>query len=96
MVCLQQEGRWFVCLPCVLFANKERLGKFVTENTIIASAIHLCGTQSIALRRHRDDSTADSGSNKGAILNYSIKIWEHISMKLPKMQFTLVKPYRTK
>ena len=136
MFVYSKEEDGLFCLPCVLFANKERLGQFVTEKfnhwtkktckfsshnskqyhklavtqaealksthcmpelaidnqlrgiredeiarnrTIIkhiASAIHLCGTQSIALRGHRDDSTADSGSNKGnflAILNYSIK-----------------------
>ena len=67
----------------------------------IASAVHLCGTQSIALCGHRDDSTANSGSNKRnflAILNYSIKSMGTlylllIPMKLPKMQFTLEKPF---
>lgn len=42
----------------------------------IADAIHLCGTQDIALRGHRDDSTADPKSNKGtflAILHYGIR-----------------------
>jgi hypothetical protein len=42
----------------------------------IADAIHLCGTQSIALRGHRDDSTADPHRNKGtflAVLQYGIR-----------------------
>ena len=42
----------------------------------IADAIHVCGTQNIALRGHRDDSTADPNSNKGtflAILQYGIR-----------------------
>ena len=131
-----KEEDGLFCLPCVLFASKEKLDQLVTEKfnhwtkktpkfsynskqyhklavtqaealksshnrpelaidnqlkdiredeiaknrTIIkhiASAIHLCGTQSIVLRGHRDkdDSTSDS-DNKGnflAILNYSIK-----------------------
>lgn len=40
----------------------------------IADAILFCGRQGIALRGHRDDSTADPNSNKGnfiALLNYS-------------------------
>ena len=31
MVCLQQGGGRFVLFAIVLFANKERLGQFVTE-----------------------------------------------------------------
>jgi len=42
----------------------------------IAEAIHLCGSQGIALRGHRDDATADEDSNKGnflAILHYAVR-----------------------
>lgn len=42
----------------------------------IADAIHVCGTQNIALRGHRDNSTADPHSNKGtflSILEYGIR-----------------------
>lgn len=42
----------------------------------IADAVRVCGTQNIALRGHRDDSTADPHSNKGtflAILQYGTR-----------------------
>ena len=42
----------------------------------IADAVHLCGTQNIALRGHRDDHTKTSSGNKGtflAILDYSVR-----------------------
>ena len=74
------------CMPELAIDNQLRdirKGEIVKTRTItkhIASAIHLCGTQSIALRGHRDDSTADSGSNKEnflAILNYTTKIREY-------------------
>ena len=44
--------------------------------TCMAEAILLCGKQCIALRGHRDDSTASSSCNKGnflALLDYSVK-----------------------
>ena len=42
----------------------------------LAEAILLCGRQGIALRGHRDDSTAESDSNRDtflALLDYSVK-----------------------
>ena len=42
----------------------------------MAEAVLLCGRQGIALRGHRDDSTAEGDSNKGtflALLDYSVK-----------------------
>ena len=44
--------------------REDKIAKNRTIIKHIASAIHLCGTQSIALRGHRDDSTSDS-DNKG-------------------------------
>ena len=44
--------------------REDKIAKNRTIINHIASAIHLCGTQSIALRGHRDDSTSDS-DNKG-------------------------------
>ena len=41
----------------------------------MAEAVLLCGRQGIALRGHRDDSTAEGDSNKGtflALLDYTI------------------------
>ncbi len=53
----------------------EEIAKNRTIIKYIASAIHLCGKQCIALRGHRDDRTSDLSSNQGnfmAILHYSI------------------------
>ena len=62
------------CMPELAIDNQLRgiredeIAKNRTIIKHIASAIHLCGTQSIAICGHRDDSTADSGSNKGNFL----------------------------
>ncbi len=166
--CLEKNP-WFVyskaedgivCLLCVLFDNKDNLGRFVckkfnywtaktskfskhistnyhqlavtqaealknsqfrpqlsvdnllvnsrlkeiTKNRsiikhIIADAIHLCGTQSIALRGHRDGSTADPSSNIGtflALLQYAMEtlFLKSISKNLDGMPFTPVKLFK--
>jgi len=54
----------------------EEIAKNRTVIKHIASAIHLCGKQCIALRGHRDDRTSDPCCKQGnflAILNYSIQ-----------------------
>ncbi len=65
----------------------SRLKEITKNHSIIkhiADAIHLYGTQSIALRGRRDDSTADSSSNKGtflALLQYAIRSGDTVLKK---------------
>ena len=50
----------------------------------LADAILLCDRQGIALRGHRDDSTAESDSNKGtflALLDYSVRSGNEVLAK---------------